>query len=192
MDLEETVNVPLLKPEYSIGQVVYVPERRGVVTTNITGYDVRIIENKGKMLGAVQWYVLHQCVPTRRGSSSYFNNTVKGEYLYTDKAKAEVASVFLPVQLDELSWLSAIGERKIKDEKSPYHIANCELLDCCTNISEARDILIYCKTEGGLIVHEREALLRALKEHNLEGECRSGYLGSIFGPLGIKPKDVAF
>lgn len=167
---EEKISIEIFKPEYLVGQVIYIPQRNKVVRTDILGYGFRVVKEKGTLLGVISSYHIPRIVFVRRGENSTPTNEVRERDFYTDAEKAKKASRFLRVKMDDESWKLAIGDREVEDENSPYNIENCKLPLCCGNISDARDILLYCKKEGGLIVHERNTLAELITAHGLEYE----------------------
>jgi len=176
-------NIEFVKPFFKIGQTIYIPQQDEVDETTVRKYVAEIIPYEEGILGAVVGYVPEQMfVFMRRGTESKLVESLSACEIYTDKEKAERASKFFKVELDEESWKKAIGDRDEKDESSPYNTDNCDLQACCSNISEARDILYYCKAQGGLIVHEREELEEILNRHGLE---IGKYLGNIFDQLKV-------
>lgn len=185
MAQEETINVEIYKPTYPIGQEVYVPGKNRVTETKVVGYEVQVIEQEGNPVGVVSNYRLQQLVSVRRGAESDLVDYVKDCDFYVERSKAEAASKFLEVNADNETWRLAVGDRDVKDEDSPYSIENCGLPACCANISEARDILLYCKHEGGLLAHDRDTLAELITGHGLEYDGGSP-IGRIFGQLGIE------
>jgi hypothetical protein len=179
-----TISVEVYKPAYHIGQEVYIPEKDRVVQTKIADYEVCVREEAGALVGVVSCYHLLTAVDVRRGAELELTDLVRDADLYTDKAQAEAASVFIPVAADFETWRLAIGDRTVADEASPYNIANSGLPTCCANISDARDILYLCRSEGGLIAHERDYLAELLAGHDLKSDSASP-LGTILGQLGI-------
>ena len=184
-DTDETLpQVEMHNMDYPIGLEVYIPEKNIPTKTKIIGYSANIIEQKGKLVGIVTDYRIHHGVSLRRGAESDLVCYVKHNEIYTNPSAAEAASRFLEVQADEEIWRLAIGDRKVKDTNSPYHIDNSGLPICCGNISDARDILAYCKNEGGLIVFERDQLGYLLKGHE-HPKSDEEPLGSILKQLEI-------
>lgn len=161
---EKTITLSLFKPGFNIGQTIYVPQKGGVVEAGITAYEAMVWAEKGNLAGVVSGYKIRQMVIVRRGDNECFPGMLRESDFYTSRKKAEAASKFLEVKVDEEAWKLAVGDRKEKDEKSPYYTGNSNLPPCCAAISEARDILLYCKRESGLIVHERNELKQAMKE----------------------------
>ncbi|MBR9691420.1 hypothetical protein GOV06_01415 [Candidatus Woesearchaeota archaeon] len=183
---EEKINLELIKPTYPLEQVVFVPVKNKVVETKIIRYEVQVIKENDSLLGILSNYYLDQMVRIRRGTEQDLVYLVKECDFYVDREKAEAASKFLEVKADEETWKLAIGDRKVEDEDSPYDLDNCGLPRCCANISEARNILLYCQEEGGLIAHDRDNLLSLLLDrHDLEFEKQEP-IGKIYTQLGIK------
>lgn len=180
----EIINLQLYKPQYEIGQVVYIPEKGKVAETRIKGYEVQAFMQGQSISGVVSNYKLLHMVSLRRGENSDLVHYVKDADLYTDKKSAVKASVFVDVLADEESWKLAIGDRNEKNPSSPYHLDNCEFPTCCANVSEGRDILIYCRSQGGLIVHERDQLQEIINQHDLNYK-KEGPLGRILAQLRI-------
>lgn len=89
---------------------------------------------------------------------------------------------FYSTKFDPIQWSFAIGDRDDKDPNSRFNIDNCDLASCCANISDARDILLFAKREGGLIEHDRKTLAKLLESHEFN---KNGYLGQILHTLGI-------
>jgi len=184
MEKEEKISIEVDKPAFPIGQVVYVPIKNQIIETRILGYEIQAFKEEGTLLGVVSNYRIQHFVPVRRGEESDLVGYVKECDFYVNKSKAGEASKFLEVKADEESWKLAVGDRKVEDKNSPYNTENCGLPICCANISEARDILLYCKNEGGLIVHERDLLRDLIVGHDLEYKGDSP-IGKIFAQLGI-------
>ena len=172
-------------PRFKIGQTVYVPEKDEAVEATIWAYEAGIFEKNGNLGGVISGYRIRNFVSVRRGCDSDLTSVIRERDFYDDQKKAQEASKFLEVTLDEEAWRIAVGDRKVKDEKSPYNLENCNLPPCCANISEARDILLYCKRNGGLIVHDREELRRNIFHgHDLRYDAQSP-IAQIFKQLQI-------
>jgi len=181
---EERVDVKFVKPRFNIGQKIYVPERNRVLETTIYGYEAIISEENGNLLGGVSGYSIEHLVSIRRGSDSDITNVVRARDFYEDKDKAKEASKFLEVKVDEETWKIAIGDREAEDENSPYNLQNCNLSICCADISEARDILIFCRKYNGLIAHDRNELADLVNGHGFNYDTQSP-IGRIFEKLEI-------
>ncbi|MEK6969849.1 MAG: hypothetical protein AABW48_05470 [Nanoarchaeota archaeon] len=181
----EKINVGIIKPQYPIGQVIYFPEHGRVIETKISGYEVRVIPQDSGLIGVVSNYHIPQMVSVRRGEESDLVICVRERDFYVDQHKATIASRFLAVQVDDEVWRLAIGDRTVTDENSPYSIENCGLPRCCANISEARDILSFCRRNSGLIAHNRDELSNLIEEHGFEYQ-RESPIGRIFQQLEIK------
>ena len=182
---QERISIELFKPRIAIGQTIYVPQKNEVVASPILGYDARIGQEDGKLLGGITGYHIQNFVSVRRGDDSYFTSVIRAGDFYEDQRKAQEASKFLEVILDEEAWRSAVGDREVQDENSPYSLENSNLPPCCANISEARDILLYCKRNGGLIVHDRDEMAGYLFEgHDFEYGAQSP-IGKIFEQLQV-------
>jgi len=192
MGVEETITLNVWKPAYSIGSTVYVPQKEGAITTKVTGYLVEVRDvGRDQPLGNVQRYLLERMVMFRGQTERDLNNEVLREYLYPSLEEAQAASRFIPVNADILSWLGAIGERKVSED-STYSHHNSQLGVCCACLSNARDILTYCQKEKGLIVHEKNALVRELRGcGNLTDKHFLGELGDIFIQLEIGVDQVS-
>ena len=183
---KEKTNFEFLdEPRFDIGQTVYVPTRTGAVQTNISGYEVQVIKQGTKLVGIISNYRLQQSLVVRRGEGADLTDLFKESGLYVNRAKARIASEFIAVTMDGETWRLAIGDRNEKDENSPYNIDNCGLSTCCANISDARDILTFCKREGGLIVHEQRTLAELLRGHDFKYTPESP-LGKILSQLKIR------
>ena len=183
---QERISIELFKPRFAIGQRIYVPQKNDVVESPILGYDARIEQEDGKLLGGITGYHIQNYVSVRRGDDSDFTSVIRAGDFYEDKKKAQEASRFLEVILDEEAWRIAGGDRDSQDENSPYNLENCNLPPCCANISEARDILLYCKRNSGLIVHDRDEMTRYLFEgHDFEYDAQSP-IGKIFEQLQVR------
>jgi hypothetical protein len=183
---QERINIELFKPRFAIGQIIYVPQKDEVVSSPILGYDARIGQEDGKLLGGITGYHIQNFVSVRRGDDSDFTSVIRAGDFYEDQKKAQEASKFLDAKLDEEAWRIAIGDRDVQDEDSPYSLENCNLPPCCDEISEARDILLLCKKEGGLIVHDRDELARYLfGSHDFEYDAQSP-IGKVIEQLQVK------
>lgn len=180
----EILNLELYKPQYALGQAVYIPQKGKIEETMIIGYEVQAFMENKSIRGVVSNYSLLHMVSLRRGEKSELVRLAKDADLYTDKIKASQASFFLDVLASEEDWKTALGDRNEKNPSSPYHLDNCEFPTCCANVSEGRDILIYCKSRGGLIVHEIEQLQEIINQHDLNYK-REGPLGRILAQLKI-------
>jgi len=160
------MNILFENSKYEIGQKLFVPQKNKVKEVEITYYDARIFESKNGLKGLITGYHYNTLLRLRRGSSKYLVDILLNRDVYDTREKAEKASKFLPVTATNDEWLLAIGDRDIEDDDSPYHIDNSNFPSCCANMSAARDILLYCKEEGGLIAHDREPLKYLLRTHN--------------------------
>ena len=182
----EIISIDLLKPRFKIGQTIYVPQKNEVVESSILGYDAAIGEKDGKLLGVITGYNIENFVFVRRGEDSDLTTVIQEEDFCDSQKKAKKASRFLEVNLNEEAWKIAVGDRDVEDKNSPYNIENCNLPRCCANISEARDILLYCKKNNGLIVQDRDKLTGILFEgHDFEYDVQSS-LGEIFKQLQVR------
>ncbi len=200
---KERINIAFLKPRFSIGQVIYVPQKQEVVKSDILRYQAEIgmeytpeinqamldkdfrKEFTGTLLGGVKRYIIRQFVDVRRGEDSIFTDCIESRDFYIYSEKAQQASEFLEVKLDEEEWRIAIGDRNVEDENSPYYLKNCNLPRCCADISKARDILIYCRKNNGLIVHYRDELADLINGHGFECKPQS-QIEKIFRQLKIR------
>lgn len=178
------IPITLVKPRFQIGEIIYVPQKNRVVETRIVGYNARIGEENENLLEIVLGYDIQHYVSVRRGIDSTMTGVVMEKDFYSDKNKAQQASEFLEVNVEEEAWKLAIGDRSIEDENSPYLLGNCNLSLCCANLSEARDILLYCKNNKGLVVHDRDELAGLLNGHGREYDRQSPIVG-IFEQLKI-------
>ena len=183
---QERISIELSKPRFAIGQTIYVPQKNAVVSSPILGYDARIGQEYGKLLGEITGYHIQNFVSVRRGDDSDFTSVIRAGDFYEDQKKAQDASRFLEVVLDEEAWRIAVGDRDVQDEDSPYSLENCNLPPCCANISEARDILLYCKRNSGLIVHDRDEMARYLFEGHDFGYNAQSPIGKIFEQLKVE------
>src|SRR3989344_6162959 len=166
----EKINVEIIKPRYAIGKRIYVPQRSEsgttiVTGTTISGYAARVGEKQGTLFGVVTGYDIPTWVSIRRGEEAVVTSEVRDGDFYPSKTQATHASCFLEVRVNEETWKLAIGDRKVEDDTSPYSLANSGLGVCCANISEARDILSYCRGNSGLMVHNRDELSSLLTIH---------------------------
>jgi hypothetical protein len=173
------VNLPL----FDIGERVYIPQRDNALETRITGYNINVIRSNDRLIGIVAGYKIEQMVFLRRGQESDMIDLIYPYELYTDPAKAKVASRFIPVRLLDATWKLAIGDPGAIKRDSPYNINNSELKPCCANISDARLILLYCQSENGMLVHDRNELESLLKGDCVQYSPRSN-LGKILSLLG--------
>jgi len=185
---EKTIKLDLIKPEYPIGKTIYMPQINAPLKTKIIAYNTQIHKIDGKNLGIVTGYVFEGGIFKRIGCGGAFISEAKDCDIYIDEEKAKRACRWLKVTANETEWKLAIGNREIEDDfseaNSPYSIKNCELKRCCGNISEARDILTYCKKYKGLIVHERNTLEELLAGHNLKFDDK-GPMRKILNQLEI-------
>lgn len=168
---KERVNIQLIKPTYSIGQKIYVPSKDKAEEADITAYEALVMKEKGGLVGIVLNYSIRPFVSIRRGLKSKFTDLVKVSDFYIERAKAEAASKFMEVSADPETWKLAIGDRDEIEED--------------LDIYEARDILIFCQNEGGLIVHERDKLANLLNKHKFDYDTESP-IGKILVQLGIQ------
>ena len=183
---EERISIAFIIPKFRIGQAIYVPQKNKPVKATIIAYDAAIHKEHGKLLGEIFGYHIQKSVSVRRGDDSDFTNVICEADFYDDREKAREASKFLETKLGEEEWRIAIGDRDEEDENSPYRLENCNLPPCCGNISEARNILLYCKRNGGLIVHNRDELTGLLFDggHGLKYDAQSP-IGKMFEQLQI-------
>lgn len=185
MENENKMIIEIEKPKCDIGQKIFVPWKERLTETEIWGYGVKVMAKKDGIFGVVSCYLISSLVFMRVGEETAFASEVRDGDFYVDKRKAKRASRFLRVSATEEDWKLAIGDRQVRDEGSPYSLENCEFPSCCANISEARDILIYCKNESGLIVHERDNLVRLVSGHGSREFDKEGSLGKILAQLEI-------
>ena len=173
-EIRQTTTVEIDKPRYQIGQTIFVPQRDGALETTIEAYWIGATTENEKLRGVIVGYrVKHPLIQVRRGEDAEIPSELLEKDFYDERARAEEASEFLPVVADEETWKRAVGVRRGEDENSSYNIDNSDLPSCCANISEARDILYYCKSQGGLLVHDCSELKRMLEGHGYSGESLS-------------------
>ncbi|MEK6928068.1 MAG: hypothetical protein AABX11_06570 [Nanoarchaeota archaeon] len=194
----EKIIIELDPSRLKIGQVIHIPDRCGiegkVVTTPIIGYGIKVIagniEGKENLVGKVVSYDTALFASVRRGQDIMLTCTQiqEGDF-YLDEEKARIGARFLKVKLDDLSWKIAIGDRT-ENKNSPYSIKNCNLKECCAEISEARNILYLCKNEGGLIVHHRDELANLLIAHGTMKYESDSPIVKVFSQLEINPQDL--
>lgn len=174
------IQLEIAKPNYKIEQKIFVPQRGGVLETTIQAYWIGATTENGKLLGVVAGYrAAHPLISVRRGQDAVIPLELWEKDFYANLKKAETAAKFLAVKADEKTWKLAIGDRDDEDEKSPYNTGNCDLKPCCANISEARDILIYCRKNSGLLVHDRNELKRMFEGHGYGGNSLSKILSQL-------------
>ena len=188
MDEKPKLDVKMNKPEFEIGQTVFLPSRQGAERTEITGYISLVRQSsEGKLISGVRLYQVNPFGIERIGSETVLSDELTGRNFYTDKKQAQAASRFLGVALDDESWKLAIGDREIEDEDSPYSLSNCNLGICCANISEARDILYLCREQKGLLVHDRDEMCGLIfDEHDFQYGAGSP-IAQIFKRLEVNP-----
>ena len=106
-----------------------------------------------------------------------------GEYRIFDKeSEAKKMALFVKVDMSSKEWDEAVGDRENEET-----IEECELLPCCSQISEIRDILLKCKKYGGLTKLEIDNITwieGVLTEHNKDKE-NSPLLYRILEQLGV-------
>jgi hypothetical protein len=184
----ETIKIDLQKPGYDLGQTVYIPQKNKVTETKITHYEATILNDNG-IIGIVTGYRISHAVIKRAGEISDLVWVVRPSDFCDTREEAEKSSRFLEVKLTEEEWRLAVGDRTIQDINSPYNVENCKLPSCCANISEVRDILLYCKHKGGLIVHEKTPIPEYMKGHSLDIKDDS-ILAKLFKQLEIDYKKL--
>ncbi|MBT4166154.1 hypothetical protein HOE04_03895 [archaeon] len=183
--LREKLSIKLIKPKFEIHQTVYIPQKNQPQTNKIIRYNLEVGKVKDRLLGRLKSYEMEDMVSLREGTEISGTFSIQGYHIYSDKKKAEEASKFLPVIANEEQWKLAVGDRNIKDKDSPYNINNSDLLPCCGSISEARDILLYCKNTQGLIIHERDELRNELFNTHDHDFQKDSPLSKILSQLGI-------
>ncbi|MFA5141911.1 MAG: hypothetical protein WC471_03000 [Candidatus Woesearchaeota archaeon] len=152
-----TISIPM--PKFVILQKVYIPQRHQEVYAIVLGYEVRLAQIDGKMRAVVTGYFLPIEVSIRRGPFLRETSIVPELEMYTDQAAANTASRFLKVDANDIEWRKALG---------CYNAVSGELASLANNLNnkfnlrEIVDILFYCKSQGGLIVHEYKELLAGL------------------------------
>src|SRR3989344_6957234 len=161
----ERISIEVVKPKYKIGQQVYVPQKDSPTQARIIRYNFEVGKVEEKLLGRLRNYELDKGVILRLGDDFELTFSVHESNICADRQKAEEYSKFLSVDVDDEMWKRAIGNRDMKDENSPYGIDNSGLPSCCADISEARDVLLYCQKQKGLIVHDRDLLKELLDGH---------------------------
>ncbi|MFC1685425.1 hypothetical protein ACFLZZ_00200 [Nanoarchaeota archaeon] len=178
------LTVKLAEPDFKINQTVYVPMKNRVLEATVLAYDAGIAENgKGKdLIGGVFGYQLNKFVMSGYGIDNPLSGKVPLDILYSNEKEAKEASRFLKVDLSEDDWKLAIGDDGENDETSKYHVKESGLSTCCANIDEAREVLEYCQEKKGLIVHERNYLVKLLAGHDFEEE-KKGILGEVLDQL---------
>jgi len=171
------------KPLFKIGQKVYIPQKRTVdengevLRTEIRNYQIEAAVQDNKLIGGVMEYGIDRMAIIRSGETDKGTFWVSALHIYDNFKDAEKACQFLKVEADEETWKKAIGfyeTRVIKSKKEgeedyeyeDRNIDDADLAPCCGNISGARDILFYCKEEGGLMVHDQRQLVHLLNEHD--------------------------
>jgi len=187
---QEKISATLVNRAFPIGQTIYIPQKnRGALEVKVLGWHAVMLKRDGseELYAIVQEYDIGEYVFVRRGDCLDTTNTVLRSECYDDRTKAQKASEFLKVELNKKAWKLAIGDRNIRDKSSPYHLENCNLHPCCAEISAIRDILLYCRENGGLIVHERDELVRLMQQHGFRHNKQSPMnpLRMIFEQLGI-------
>src|SRR3989344_2117327 len=175
----ERISIEVVKPKYEIGQRVYVPQKDSPTQARIIRYNFEVSKVGEKLLGKLRSYELDQGVILRLGDDFELTFSVHGSNICADRQKAEEYSRFLSVDVDDEMWKRAIGDRDMKDENSLYDIDNSGLPSCCADISEARDVLLYCQKQKGLIVYDRDWLKELLDGHEHPTTFQKG------SPIGI-------
>jgi hypothetical protein len=98
-------------------------------------------------------------------------------YSTEDEAK-KLSSWFEVKGIRKRDWKTAIGDRK--DDES---LEEAELSRCCANISEARDLLLLCQKNSGLIQRDVNQLHYLLKGH--EAPLHKPVLDKILAKLKL-------
>lgn len=181
--MDSLLVAPLSKPEFQIGQTVWLLEGRKVVSATIRTIKFELVGTP-----SYQQPMLH-CVGY---TLPFFNPYASdGEIyppadLYGDKATALQMAVWHPVTgISEKGWILAIG-----DNEDDGTIEDSELQPCCSNIAEVRRILGLCKEAGGLVERDVQKVIALLGIHDHiqaldKSEVSRAPLQSIFSQLGI-------
>ncbi|NBQ67405.1 MAG: hypothetical protein EBU46_00695 [Nitrosomonadaceae bacterium] len=161
--------VNLLEPPvFEIGQTVYTPTPRGVEKTVIKGLNLRVVsdytEDPPTLVAAISSYET-----TRIHPNLSFN--WQAEELFTTPKEAETAAIFIEVVLDDADWnellgMTVDGERvHVASTTNLVTLDSCALPQCCSTISEIRDLFFSCWQQHGLMAYQIDILRDLISHH---------------------------
>ncbi len=152
-------------PKFKLLEEVWIIEQirslSVVKKAQIISYQIEVIQNSDECISILQGYRLN-----RFNCNNYPSCIFSTHEVYKNKKHAERMAKFIPVNIAEHQWKLAIGDRGIVN-----CIEQSELGSCCAAISNARDILIKCHKNNGLIFRDIIKLRKIFKN-----ECGAGVM----------------
>lgn len=180
------MKLPVMKPndapQHNIGDSVWVISRRQPTMCNVLSIKLELCSS-GKANDPVLLCMGYRLNTLNVDSKDW---SFRPHEVYASKELAEKLAQWHPVSdLSEEEWKMAIGVRD--DDES---LEECELSRCCATISSARNILLKCQKDGGLIERDVQSLCALLSGHGYPkpGGQRPANLDKIVGQLGILSK----
>ena len=166
-----------------IGTKVFIPRSaiNGVHEDVILGYNCNLVKDeKGTLLIIPTHYRLSIL---NIGNGSVSSNWSRNEFFLSyEEAKANAVEYKVDATKDE--WFSAIGlTGEVGEERIDYD-ENCELMPCCSNISEIRNLLYDICITGKITGVGRIGLINALNNH--EPPDNKVVLDKILAQLNIE------
>lgn len=155
-------------PAFEVGQEVFTPTPGGAEKTVIKGMNLKVVsdytEDPPSLVAVVRDY------ETTRIHPDLSFNWRAGE-LFATKEEAMVAAAFLPVSLDDADWNELLG--MTSDGTRVYEatanelvtLDSCALPQCCSTISEIRDLFFSCWRQHGLMAFQASILGGLLNNH---------------------------
>lgn len=143
------------KPQFGLGSHVWVISGINAKESKVVAINFRLIDDTGQSNLICTGYRLN-IYNLDLGDFSFSPQEVYA----TEKEARELAQWHPVLELSEIEWAAAIGNRD-------FPIELCELPACCGNISDARNILFKCRKDGGLIERDARELKELLGNHSL-------------------------
>lgn len=183
-DMESLVVHPQFKPQFRVGQEVWIILSRGEVKSS------RVQGVRFELIGEPEAAMLH-CIGYTLpilGSGNGTGETFAQCDLHEREEIARQLAVWRPiVPMSDEEWTQAIGNKG--DEES---IDDSELDRRCKSIDAIRDFLAVCRETGGLIERDVQKIIALIDLHNhwnLIDASRAfeSPLQNVFSQLGISP-----
>jgi hypothetical protein len=185
------LNIQIEKPGAEIGSIVYVPQKDRMIQSKIRGYEFLLYGHSFACIEHASGYIISDDVWVARGCELRLTDIVGGLEFYTNGADAEKAGKFIEVNASEEEWDFAIGKSPVKAENvwGPYSREKPEFRLCGTWTPDARDKLVCCRKQGGLLAYNRDWLGRIIDddEEPFKNFNWDGPLGRIFKQLEVSP-----
>lgn len=161
--------ITLLEPPvFEIGQEVYTPTPQGAEKTVVKGMNLKVVsdytENPPSLVAVVRDYET-----TRIHPDLSFN--WRANELFATKELAEEAAAFITVSLDDADWNELLGMtidgKRVHEATADELVTldSCALPQCCSTISEIRDLFFSCWRQHGLMAFQIDTLNHLLTNH---------------------------